>query len=963
MKYFLAWLVQTTLIFVVVLVTASKGNAQATLPEPTPAVVNPVFRSEIRGFLSLDGEWQFALDPGEVGETERWFATDRPFSSTIGVPGTWEAEGVGRRGLSHPTHIEGYPIPLRNEYVGSAWYRKVFRLPAGWSGKRVWLKIGGVNSQGWLWVNGTYIGFLNHYCGAYKFDISRLLVGGDNSIVARVSNRTLSRKGLLNWLDQFGGIYRSVELEATASVYIDDVWARPNFDARRADFLVALFAPQGKPASANYRLLIDVSTVPDRQKAGHAEISINQVSDTGTQLSIAVSLAPFRPWSPEHPDLYEAEVYLDQNGTVIDSWPERFGVRKIERQRADIYLNSKKILLRGFGDDYVYPLTIASPPSREVHKEHLQIARAYGFDYVRLHTHVESPEYFEAADEVGIMVQPALPYEGNQPATRDGCYAPLDDLNELIHQYRRYISLTTYCMGNEGWHDLEVRESLFKLAELLDPTRLFYAQDGTDIAYEGISDLWGGPTGDEPVAEQQIHGTMPVILHEYLNLSGPPDYRLAHLFTGAELSPYTESLYGPDFDPNVPQKLFVNTKPEPLSSGGTTLGISTNLAERVIEGGQRLQSIYQKLGIERARSIAKVKGYDYWTIVDVNGLMPQGLLNMFWQQKQSSPQYFRQFNSATVLLLPDLSPYGKDRVYSSGENASYRVYASNYSHDAIDNATVSWRAEVGGQIFSQGRLEHVNVPQGTIAQLGRIELTMPQVGHPMKVELGMKIDGHDIENAWDFFCFPAKWPHANLGKSWASLTVYQALHAAYPGLRQARLDFVRRLGRTQGLLITERLDEQAFGFLKAGGKVLLLGLGDFSPLQPGVWLGWWGPNNQRGTAMAESPAFGDFPAERGMPSFAIFRILHDAVLLEGGLVNHVDPLMITLSRGGYSMSVFQTRVGAGKLFAAGLDLSGKPEGSYLLDQFAKYVQSDRFQPQSEMAPDDLQAILASLRKQ
>ena len=637
-------------------------------------------------------------------------------------------------------------------------------------------------------------------------------------------------------------------------------------------------------------------------------------------------------------------------------------MRKIERQGADIYLNGKKIFLRGFGDDYVYPLTVASPPSREVHKEHLELARTYGFDYVRLHTHVETPEYFEAADEVGIMVQPALPYEGNRPATQDGCYAPLNDLNELIYQYRRYTSLTTYCMGNESWHDQEVRESLFKFAKLLDPTRLAYAQDGPDLAYEGISDLWGGPLGDKPVMEEQIHGTMPVILHEYLNLSGPPDYRLAGLFTGAELPPYTEGLCGP-VNPNVPQEPFVNIKPEPLSSGGTTLGISANLAEKVIEGGQQFQSIYQKLGIERARSIPKVKGYDYWTIVDVNGLMPQGLLNMFWQQKRSTPEYFRQFNSAVVLLLPGLSPYGKDRVYTSGERASYRVEGSNYSPDAIDDATVSWSLEGGGHVCSQGRLEHVNIPQGTIAEFGRIELSMPQVERPVKVELRVKVDGRDIENAWDFICFPAKWPHARLESSWASPAVYQTLHATYPALRQAKHDLAHREGKAQGLLLTERLDDQAFRFLKGGGKVLLLGLGDFSPLEPGVWLGWWGPNDQRGTAMAESQAFGDFPAEGGMPSFAIFRILHDTVLLQGRLLNHVDPLMVTLSRGNYSMSVFQTRVGTGKLFATGLDLSsGRPEGPYLLDQFARYVESDRFQPQAEMAPDDLQAILASLRK-
>ena len=80
-------------------------------------------------------------------------------------------------------------IPLRHEYVGSAWYRKTFRLQPEWKDKLVWLKIGGVNSQGWFWVNGKPVGHLDAYCGTFKFDITRLVKDGENTVVARVSNK------------------------------------------------------------------------------------------------------------------------------------------------------------------------------------------------------------------------------------------------------------------------------------------------------------------------------------------------------------------------------------------------------------------------------------------------------------------------------------------------------------------------------------------------------------------------------------------------------------------------------------------------------------------------------------------------------------------------------------------------------------------------------------------------------
>ena len=75
---------------------------------------------------------------------------------------------------------------------------------------------------------------------------------------------------------------------------------------------------------------------------------------------------------------------------------------------------------------------------------------------MRHHTHCEIPEYYEAADEVGIMVQPELPYYGGFGPDRPYSHlsgAPLmakDDLAELVTHYRRYTSLATYCGGNEG---------------------------------------------------------------------------------------------------------------------------------------------------------------------------------------------------------------------------------------------------------------------------------------------------------------------------------------------------------------------------------------------------------------------------------------------------------------------------------------------------------------------------------
>ena len=45
----------------------------------SPAVVNPIFRSTLRAWLCLDGEWDFALDPDEVGERRNGPLVKNPF--------------------------------------------------------------------------------------------------------------------------------------------------------------------------------------------------------------------------------------------------------------------------------------------------------------------------------------------------------------------------------------------------------------------------------------------------------------------------------------------------------------------------------------------------------------------------------------------------------------------------------------------------------------------------------------------------------------------------------------------------------------------------------------------------------------------------------------------------------------------------------------------------------------------
>lgn len=885
--------------------------------EATPAVVDPAIRSPHREFISLDGVWDFAVDPKNIGEQQKWQlpATPLPEKRTIEVPGCWEAQGVGGPGDSRSVTPEQSIRPLRGSYVGTAWYKKEANIPAAFAGKRIWLAIGGVNAQGWFYVNGEYVGHLACYCGTYKYDITDLVQPGEKAVVAvKVRNDLPSGKGLMNWIHRFGGLYRSVEIDATPAVALDDVYVSGDLDQQKAAVHVTLRIAEPLPKDIRaWEIAVKLST-RDGTAAGEAVASFKSSGKSTEEITLTSALDPFHAWSPEHPNLYRAEVVLRADGKPVDGWCERFGVRKWEVRGGSFYLNNQKYFVRGYGDDFIYPLTIISPPSREEHRKHLQLAKSYGFAYVRHHTHCEVPEFYEAADELGIMIQPELPYYGATPSAADAAFfRPKEDLAELYRHYRRYVSLATYCTGNEGHTGSPLDAELYRLGKQLDPTRLMLHQDGGANTPEN-SDFGSGPIVPWPPGNQ--NGSRPFTAHEYLNLATDEDPRLEKKYRGALKPPVSAAAFEQELKRN---------------------GLSAFWGVACLDAGNRLKRDYQKRGLEQARLDPDCDGYIFWTIVDVGNPSAQGLFNQFWEPKATQPSDLLGCNGPTAILLkmtPDTP------VFCSEETRKVEWWISHFDAQPLSGKTLRWKLSIEGKAVATGSLEHVEAQPGDVKKIGEAIITLPKVAQPCAARLTVEIEGTKISNAWNWWIFPPVEPNAEAGKKLAATkSVFESLEKRYPGIALAGTPEADN----RKVFLTDRLDENAFAALDQWKTVMLLSL---DGPQPGASLGWWTLGNQRGTAIKKHPAFGDFPQE-GYLSPLFFRLVKSTALLNKPEFRGVEPLMVGHGTDGYLAYVFQAGAGRGKLFATGLDvLADYPEAQCLLDQFIAYVSSDRFQPQS-----------------
>lgn len=896
----------------------------------TPAVVHPAVTSPLQEVISLRGEWDFVTDPRlmgrhRMGKGPGWNEPDWTGARKIDVPGCWEAQGVGEPGMSHDWGLpfDCIPRPLNHVYMGTARYRRAVDIPSGWAGRRVWLKVGGVRTEAWFWVNQQRVAHLNTYCGSYKYDVTDLVTPGETAeIVVTVRNDTPSRKGCMAAFHRFGGLYRDVELEATPSTWIDDVWVRGDFDQKAALVNVGIRRIGGE-AIANPALEVRIRTL-EGEPAGTFRQPLAFDAEGSTDIVCEVPLTVFRPWTPETPNLYLAEVRFLSGEDAIHGWMERFGVRKLEVRGDRFYLNGLPYFLRGYGDDYVYPMTLISPPDREEHLKHLRIARQAGFNYVRYHTHCEIPECFEAADEAGILIQPELPYYHD--ITPEGFeFDPMRDIAELYRHYRRYVSFAAYSTGNEGHLGSPLDRDIYQWAKQTDPDRLFQHQDGGCNTRENADFFspngYGLATSIVPWAPGTFDALeVPFIAHEYLNLGIKLDPRLAPRFTGA-----------------IPAPRSIEDYEAALAAAG----LNRAWGDACLDSAHALQGYYQKQGLEQARIDPACDGYSYWTIIDV--MVPQagtytgqGFLNAFWEPKPGglSPEQFSRFNGPTAILAV-IDPIAAIAV--AGESCNVTLWLSHFSAAPLTQARIAWALKTNSETLAEGVLAPFDAAVGDVKEIGTCAFIVPDLAKPERAVFEARLDGGDIVNSWDFWLFPKRAEKRGEGIA-VTEDLFDALSKRYPG--------ICRTGTPEAesaeVVIGTWDHPDLIAATDQGKRGLMIGPADG---EPNIRLGWWSLGDQIGTAFARHPVFGDFPHD-GKLTPLWFR------LIKRGLSLPIDPsygefehFAVGEGQTQYFTYLCQKRGPEGQrlLMTHGMDLlADTPEGAWLLDALVDYTRGGAF---------------------
>ncbi|MBN1780432.1 beta-glucuronidase [bacterium] len=416
-----------------------------------------------RQTLSLNGKWQYIVDPYELGyydyrykpDPNGWFKNAKPRnkwdrveysfddSRLLHVPGDWNSQ----------TDKLYY-------YEGTVWYKKDFDCHPE-PGRRAFVYFGAVNYEAKVFLNGQPVGEHTGGFTPFNFEITPYLRDGNNVIVVKADNKR-SREGVptvnTDWWN-FGGLTRRVMLIDVPETYIRDYFIQlEKGSADRIGGWIQLDGRDSQEPVLVYIPELNVTKVLHPDKTGRAGFHMQ---------------ASPEPWSPDDPRLYTVRIVCGK-----DTVEDRIGFRRIETRDHDILLNGSPVFLRGICIHEQKPLG-GRVSTEEQARALLTWARELNCNFIRLAHYPHNEYMIRLADEMGILVWAEIPVYWTILWDNPETYKNAENqLGEMITRDKNRASVILWSLANETPLEqsrLMFIKNLADRARALDPTRLLTA--------------------------------------------------------------------------------------------------------------------------------------------------------------------------------------------------------------------------------------------------------------------------------------------------------------------------------------------------------------------------------------------------------------------------------------------------------------------------------------------------------
>ena len=469
-------------------------------------------------------------------------------------------------GMTYPAgrNFSLLPMPKDSPFRCSWWYRTEFRVPQNFSGRHLWLHFDGINNRANVWMNGRRIAERAKVAGAYRtyeFDVNDI-AGRDttNALAVEVFAQTPNDLGI-NWVDwnpappdKDMGLWRKVFLSDSGPVTI------------RYPLVATHLAPNGTD-EADLTVEAQLRNAMSRRISGKLAGSIEQIV-FGQDVTLGPGetrtmrfdpdkfpqLRVTRPklWWPVQmgaPTLHRLSLRFEAADGVSDQTDTNFGIREVTsevdaRGRRVFRINGQRLLIRGAG---WAPDMLLRESSERLQAEFRYI-RDLNLNTIRLEGKMETEEFFNLADEQGVLVMPGWSccdyweqWEKWKPADLAIATA---SLRSRVMRMRSHPSVLAWLNGSDNPPPANVERSYIQALKDADwPDPYLSSASATPTPVTGLSGVkMTGPydyvTPDYWLnADAKYGGALGFNTETSAGPSIPPVESLAKMLPGAAIQP------------------------------------------------------------------------------------------------------------------------------------------------------------------------------------------------------------------------------------------------------------------------------------------------------------------------------------------------------------------------------------------------------------------------------------------
>lgn len=913
---------------------------------------NISFSQDSPSVMDLSGKWELSYDSSH---TNHLVSNTYKFDTVIILPGSIAEQGLGfdvdsvtrwtgnfwNMAYFQDTAYSLYRTPgnikvpfwlqPRKVFVGKAWYRKHIRLAKSWKNSEILLILERCHWETTLWINNKKVGTQNSLSASHIYKIpSSYVKDGTNEIKICVDNRikqikpgmdahSISDNTQTNW----NGIIGEMKLVKQPRLYIKKQQAKVDWASNTVDLITTICNNSGKRVNVK----ITSKLIEQRTDSLAKKLELTRVFDTGIAIvSRKIKIDKnVKLWDEFNPSLYTLITDLEAGGNkYTDSITT--GFRKLGNSGRQLFINDRKVFLRGTLESAIFPITGYPPVNKEEWLRIYAICKSFGLNHIRFHSWCPPEAAFLAADEMGfyLSVEASMwATVGDGEAIDQFLY---DESHAIVNQFGHHPSFIMLLSGNEpaGKNHVTFLTNFVKYWKNTDNSRLYSTAAGWPAIAEsdfishsdpriqhwkeGVNSIINKfpPTSDFDWSAIISKYNKPLISHEIGQWCVYPNFK--------EIDKYTGLLQPKNFE------IFSDK----LATNGML-----HLADSFLLASGKLQVLCYKADIEAALRTPSMGGFQLLDLHDFpgQGTALVGVLDAFWEEKGyvTAAEYKKFCNS--IVPLAKIKKF----VLENSDTLRVSVAIANYSNRDLLKKEIRWKlAYEDGKVYRSGTFFRDSLCLGTTYVDSMLQLPLNTISHPTKLSFSLSLDA--IENGWNVWVYPA----------------------------------VKESLPMDSILVTSEMNQLAVNALESGMKVLYtipkngntifnkskISVGFSSIFWNTSWTNGQDPHTLGILCDPAHAVFNDFPTSYHS-DYQWWDAIRFSTAIEGDKFNtKLNPILRLIDDWVTARSlglIYECNVGKGKLIISGIDfhddMENRPSSRQLYHSILNYMNSVKFKPE------------------